>query len=156
MWLGILNRLLLIILDPKIMRLLVDHFCWGVLIGSSIISSMSFSHMVNFLKFQTLRSCQTVQIHIRLLLIRFFPVCYSDKHFVNYNHDNQHLNRKRKVFKILEFLLIFNIYLIQANLTLLHGNNKGPDQPVQSYQRLCCSLPVKYIVSWLASYISNF
>ena len=29
------------------------------------------------------RLIQTGQTQIRLLLIRFFPVCYSDKHIVN-------------------------------------------------------------------------
>ena len=47
------------------------------------------------------RPRQTVQIQIRRLLlknclIRFFPVCYSEKNFVNASLDNQHFILERK------------------------------------------------------------
>ena len=55
-------------------------------------------------------SWQTVQTQIKSLrprsdcfwrssLIRVFPVCYSDKHFVNSNPDSQHLREKCLKFK---------------------------------------------------------
>ena len=52
---------------------------------------------------------QTVQTKIRLLLIRVFPVCYSDRHFVNSRADNQHfiLGTKEKFVQILKHLLYF-------------------------------------------------
>ena len=42
-----------------------------------------------------------------MLHIKFFPVSFSDKHFVSSSPDNQHFfeNRKRKVSEILEHLL---------------------------------------------------
>ena len=68
-------------------------------------------HMVNILKFQTLVACQKdldKQSRPRLLLISVLPVGYSDKHFVNWSPDNQHLfeNRKRKAFETLEHLVL--------------------------------------------------
>ena len=51
---------------------------------------------------------QTVQTQVRLLrLTRVFPICYSDKHFVNSNPDNEHYLEKR-VRKL-------NIYRISLN-----------------------------------------
>ena len=42
----------------------------------------------------------------RSSLVRVFPVCYSDKRFVNFSPETQILyeNRKRKVLEILEYL----------------------------------------------------
>ena len=49
---------------------------------------------INDLKFQTLVACQgglDKQCRPRRSnLTRIFPVCYSDIHFVNASHDNQH------------------------------------------------------------------
>ena len=36
-------------------------------------------------------------------LIRVFPVCYSDKHFVNSSSDNPHFIRERKEKRVLNF-----------------------------------------------------
>ena len=57
--------------------------------------------MVNDLNFQTqlpVKKAKTNSADPNQTLIRVFPVCYSDNHFVN-------LNRKSKVFEILEHLL---------------------------------------------------
>ena len=40
------------------------------------------------------------------------------------------------------------------NLFMPYANNKGADQPAQSNQRLCCSLPRLYNI--LSFYIRNF
>ena len=47
-----------------------------------------------------------MQTQIRLLLIRVFSVCYSDKHICDSIPKNQHFiyNRKRKVFQIFQHL----------------------------------------------------
>ena len=59
---------------------------------------------VNVLKFQTLVACQKGldKRQSETGVIRAFPVCYSDMHFVNSGPENQNLdaNRKRKVFEI--------------------------------------------------------
>ena len=58
-----------------------------------------------------IRSRQTVQTQIRLpvcrsSLIRVFPVCYSDKHIVNFSPENQYFeNRKRKVWNFRKFTI---------------------------------------------------
>ena len=70
---------------------------------------------VNYLNFWTLVICQKVldkQCRPRSdcfwwsSLIRVFPVCYSDKHFMNSSPEKKHLleYRKRNVFEILEHL----------------------------------------------------
>ena len=48
--------------------------------------------IVNVLKFRTLVVQKVIdkQRRPRSSLIRVFPVCYSDKHFVNCSPDNQH------------------------------------------------------------------
>ena len=47
-----------------------------------------------------------------LLKIMVFPVCYSDKHFVNFSTDNQHLyeNSEEKVFGVLETFTILSYH----------------------------------------------
>ena len=68
--------------------------------------------MVNVIKFWTLIAsdkCLDNQCRprsdcfFRSSLIKVFPLCYSDKHFVNSSPNNQQFEiRKRKVFKIYE------------------------------------------------------
>ena len=65
--------------------------------------------MINVLKFLTEvawhKSLDKQERH-RLDCFRVFPVCFSDKPFVSFSPDNQHMfeNRKRKLFQILEHL----------------------------------------------------
>ena len=60
--------------------------CFG-----AIVHPVSNDDMIKVLKFQTLSSCllkrPTLKHHS---LIKVFPVCYSDKHFVNSSPENQH------------------------------------------------------------------
>ena len=59
-------------------------------------------YTINVLKFQTLVACQNGQDKQGRLksdwssLIRFFSVCYLDKHFVNSSPDNQHFIWEQK------------------------------------------------------------
>ena len=65
------------------------------------------------------RTRQTVLTQIRLLLkkksnqIRVFPVCYSDKHFVNFSPENQYFIKPifyLRTEKEKCFLKFYNIY----------------------------------------------
>ena len=67
---------------------------------------------VNVLKFQIVVGCKkrhrtnSTDPDQTVSLLKVFPICYSDNHFVNFSNDNRYFIRgqKKKVFEILEHL----------------------------------------------------
>ena len=73
---------------------------------------LCFWHTVNVLIFRTLDACQNSldkqcsprsDCFWRSSLIRVFPVCYSDEHFVNSNPENQHFFLEKKENSVRNF-----------------------------------------------------
>ena len=75
---------------------------------------------VNVLTFQTLVACQTgldKQCFWSSSLIRILPVCFSDKHFVNYSPDYHPFILEQKG-KCSEFQNIYHIKMDKLNIPL--------------------------------------
>ena len=107
---------------------------------NEICAKEVFSSMVNFQKFGTLvgSSCLPKQpkqhtprsdCFCRRSLIRVFPVCYSDIHFVNSSLDNQHFTweqKQKSVHNFRTFIVLIDFSLTVKAATLIfmpwHGS----------------------------------
>ena len=55
-----------------------------------------------------------IRVFLRSSLIRVFPGCYSDKHYVNSSHENQHFIREKKEKSVQNFrTFTFSVYIAE-------------------------------------------